>query len=224
MKQVIVCNNIEELHQSIDKSELSECLNGDLVYNHEEWIQQRIVTIIYIHIYWCTQWRIQGTTERGRDPKREKYLITPLQNLFTLFRGVGRNFTNFFQKSVISWLQFLSEFFEKLPKILWKSDRKIFGIFLKFSQNIFWNIPENSRSIFKIPLDFLKFFQVFWQLLKFLRNTIQIVCPSINTFHLEVNGTYQDKRGTSKVLHCWSVLCKKSTNGPQTNEILFSRL
>ncbi|XP_065216565.1 guanine nucleotide exchange factor DBS-like isoform X2 [Planococcus citri] len=40
--KVVVCDNVEELHQFIDKSELSSHLNGNLPYFHEDWIQQRI--------------------------------------------------------------------------------------------------------------------------------------------------------------------------------------
>lgn len=49
-KQVVFCS-IEELLQNIDKSELTKSLNGELVYDHEEWIQQRIVILCYAIYY-----------------------------------------------------------------------------------------------------------------------------------------------------------------------------
>lgn len=40
--RVIVCNRVEELHDFIDKSQLSQELSGLLKYSHHDWIQQRI--------------------------------------------------------------------------------------------------------------------------------------------------------------------------------------
>lgn len=41
--RVEVCSCLEELHEFIDKSQLTSDLGGDLKYSHIEWIQQRIV-------------------------------------------------------------------------------------------------------------------------------------------------------------------------------------
>lgn len=42
--KMIICAQIEELHQLIHKSQLTMDLGGDLYYSHHEWIQQRIVS------------------------------------------------------------------------------------------------------------------------------------------------------------------------------------
>lgn len=44
--QVIVCNCIEDLHQYVDKKELTTDLDGNMPYCHQHWIQQRIVSIL----------------------------------------------------------------------------------------------------------------------------------------------------------------------------------
>lgn len=46
--KMIVCAQIEELHQFIHKSQLTMDLGGDLFYSHHEWIQQRIVSILLL--------------------------------------------------------------------------------------------------------------------------------------------------------------------------------
>lgn len=43
--QVAVCSSVEELHQDIDRSELTADLDGIMPYSHSHWIQQRIVSI-----------------------------------------------------------------------------------------------------------------------------------------------------------------------------------
>ncbi|GLH15336.1 Uncharacterized protein GBIM_19803 [Gryllus bimaculatus] len=40
--KVVVCNCIEELHENIDKSQLTPDLGGQITYCHQEWIQQRM--------------------------------------------------------------------------------------------------------------------------------------------------------------------------------------
>lgn len=40
--KVVVCSNVEELHQFIDKSELTKELEGTMQYSHQRWISQRI--------------------------------------------------------------------------------------------------------------------------------------------------------------------------------------
>lgn len=40
--KVIVCNCVEDLHEYIDKGQLTPDLGGEINYNHEEWIQQRL--------------------------------------------------------------------------------------------------------------------------------------------------------------------------------------
>ncbi|KAI5754852.1 hypothetical protein M8J77_012072 [Diaphorina citri] len=40
--KLVICSCVEELHQYIDKSELTAEYGGDLVYCHHHWIQQRI--------------------------------------------------------------------------------------------------------------------------------------------------------------------------------------
>ncbi|KAE8748668.1 hypothetical protein FOCC_FOCC004681 [Frankliniella occidentalis] len=39
---VVVCCSLEELHLALDRRELSADLGGDIAYNHEEWIAQRV--------------------------------------------------------------------------------------------------------------------------------------------------------------------------------------
>lgn len=43
--QVAVCSSVEELHQDIDRSELTADLDGIMPYSHSHWIQQRIVSV-----------------------------------------------------------------------------------------------------------------------------------------------------------------------------------
>uniref|UniRef100_T1JN60 Guanine nucleotide exchange factor DBS n=1 Tax=Strigamia maritima TaxID=126957 RepID=T1JN60_STRMM len=40
--KVVICNCIEELHEHLDKNQLTRDLDGCIPYNHEEWIEQRI--------------------------------------------------------------------------------------------------------------------------------------------------------------------------------------
>ncbi|KAK3914448.1 Guanine nucleotide exchange factor DBS [Frankliniella fusca] len=39
---VVVCGSLEELHAVLDRAELSADLGGDIAYNHDEWIAQRV--------------------------------------------------------------------------------------------------------------------------------------------------------------------------------------
>ncbi|KAK4316257.1 hypothetical protein Pmani_012565 [Petrolisthes manimaculis] len=41
--RVVVCNCVADLHEYIDKNQLTEDLDGCIPYNHDEWIQQRVV-------------------------------------------------------------------------------------------------------------------------------------------------------------------------------------
>jgi len=43
--RVIFLANVAELHEFIDKEQLTEQLGGDLPYCHHTWIQNRIVNI-----------------------------------------------------------------------------------------------------------------------------------------------------------------------------------
>jgi hypothetical protein len=45
--KMIICAQIEELHQFVHKSQLTMDLAGDLYYSHHEWIQQRIVSFLF---------------------------------------------------------------------------------------------------------------------------------------------------------------------------------
>ncbi|KAK3866795.1 hypothetical protein Pcinc_027690 [Petrolisthes cinctipes] len=40
--RVVVCNCVADLHEYIDKNQLTEDLDGCIPYNHDEWIQQRV--------------------------------------------------------------------------------------------------------------------------------------------------------------------------------------
>lgn len=42
--QVVVCNCVADLHEYIDKNQLTEDLDGCIPYNHDEWIEQRVVS------------------------------------------------------------------------------------------------------------------------------------------------------------------------------------
>ena len=42
--QVVVCNCVVDLHEYIDKNQLTEDLDGCIAYHHEEWIDQRVVS------------------------------------------------------------------------------------------------------------------------------------------------------------------------------------
>lgn len=41
---LIVCNNVEELHEHVDAKELTKDLDGCISYDHKEWIDQRAVS------------------------------------------------------------------------------------------------------------------------------------------------------------------------------------
>ncbi|ROT62354.1 putative guanine nucleotide exchange factor DBS-like isoform 1 [Penaeus vannamei] len=41
--QVVVCNCVADLHEYIDRNQLTEDLDGCIPYNHDEWIEQRVV-------------------------------------------------------------------------------------------------------------------------------------------------------------------------------------
>lgn len=45
--RMIICAQLDELHNLIHKSQLTMDLGGDLFYSHHEWIQQRIVSKKY---------------------------------------------------------------------------------------------------------------------------------------------------------------------------------
>lgn len=38
-----MCNNLEELHEYIDPGQLTEDLGGLIPYDHERWMEQRMV-------------------------------------------------------------------------------------------------------------------------------------------------------------------------------------
>lgn len=40
--RVVVCNCVADLHDYIDKNQLTEDLDGCIPYNHDEWIEQRV--------------------------------------------------------------------------------------------------------------------------------------------------------------------------------------
>lgn len=42
--RVIILSSVEELHEYIDIDQLTSDLGGTLLYSHDEWIQQRIVS------------------------------------------------------------------------------------------------------------------------------------------------------------------------------------
>jgi hypothetical protein len=42
---------VEELHEYIDASQLTSDLSGTLPYNHDEWIQQRVVSSFEEYYY-----------------------------------------------------------------------------------------------------------------------------------------------------------------------------
>ena len=46
--QVIMCNSVEELHNYVERQQLSSDLNGPIEYNHRQWIEQRTVGLNYI--------------------------------------------------------------------------------------------------------------------------------------------------------------------------------
>ena len=47
-----MCNSYEDLHQHMDRDQLTDDLGGYISYNHSEWIEQRAVsTIIYLMIF-----------------------------------------------------------------------------------------------------------------------------------------------------------------------------
>ncbi|XP_076349568.1 guanine nucleotide exchange factor DBS-like isoform X5 [Tachypleus tridentatus] len=41
--KLIVCSTVDELHEHLDPSQLTEDLGGTISYNHDEWIEQRMV-------------------------------------------------------------------------------------------------------------------------------------------------------------------------------------
>lgn len=41
---MVVCNCVADLHDYIDKNQLTEDLDGCIPYNHDEWIEQRVVS------------------------------------------------------------------------------------------------------------------------------------------------------------------------------------
>lgn len=41
-------NSVEELHDHVDRDQLTDDLGGSLVYNHHEWIQHRAVCTAYL--------------------------------------------------------------------------------------------------------------------------------------------------------------------------------
>ena len=43
--QVVVCGSLDELHQLVDPSQLTEELGGSIVYDHSVWIQHRAVSL-----------------------------------------------------------------------------------------------------------------------------------------------------------------------------------
>jgi hypothetical protein len=48
--QVVVCNCVEELHENVEKSQLTADLGGEIPYSHQEWIQQRVVSKVKIYL------------------------------------------------------------------------------------------------------------------------------------------------------------------------------
>jgi hypothetical protein len=46
--QVVVCNCVEELHENVEKSQLTADLGGEIPYCHQEWLQQRVVSKVKI--------------------------------------------------------------------------------------------------------------------------------------------------------------------------------
>lgn len=42
--RVVLCANVADLYEHLERSQLTGDLGGDLMYSHHEWIQQRIVS------------------------------------------------------------------------------------------------------------------------------------------------------------------------------------
>ncbi|XP_068248695.1 guanine nucleotide exchange factor DBS-like isoform X7 [Palaemon carinicauda] len=45
--RVVVCNCVGDLHEYIDRNQLTEDLDGCIPYNHDEWIEQRVALLRY---------------------------------------------------------------------------------------------------------------------------------------------------------------------------------
>jgi len=43
--QILLLNNVDELHEHIDHTQLTPDLGGSLQYDHQQWIQHRAVSI-----------------------------------------------------------------------------------------------------------------------------------------------------------------------------------
>lgn len=43
-----MCNCVEELHENVEKSQLTADLGGEIPYCHQEWLQQRVVSKVKI--------------------------------------------------------------------------------------------------------------------------------------------------------------------------------
>ena len=44
--RLVICSALADLHEYIDRSQLTSDMGGTLIYSHHEWIQQRIVSLI----------------------------------------------------------------------------------------------------------------------------------------------------------------------------------
>ena len=45
---MVVCNCVEELHENVEKSQLTADLGGEIPYCHQEWLQQRVVSEVNV--------------------------------------------------------------------------------------------------------------------------------------------------------------------------------
>jgi len=48
--QILLLNNVDELHEHIDHTQLTPDLGGSLQYDHQQWIQHRAVSIYTISL------------------------------------------------------------------------------------------------------------------------------------------------------------------------------
>jgi len=42
--QILLLNNVQELHEHIDRTQLTPDLGGSLQFDHQQWIQHRVVS------------------------------------------------------------------------------------------------------------------------------------------------------------------------------------
>ncbi|XP_075216691.1 guanine nucleotide exchange factor DBS-like isoform X2 [Lycorma delicatula] len=83
--KVVICSCVEELHQFVERNELTADLDGDMPYSHQQWIEQRIALEQFSCQTKAVSQSLDGFTRRLRESTQDLVLsISEAQELLEM--------------------------------------------------------------------------------------------------------------------------------------------